>query len=278
LFEYDVSISPVAGTAMRRVRRRIFQLAEQTSDWAKAGLRGIVAHDHSSKLIAAKKLPQPITVVVPFYDEHEDPGKGGKEYTLNIKYNQDIETQSLLKYVHIKLPCFVLNLIHLSTSHLVGQPQYRGYDPLPVISALNIILAAHPSRAGADGGVMVGRNKFFFPSPSAPPVSLGGGLEAWKGFYSSVRVAHKQLMVNVNVCTTAFYTPGNLAEAMISFLNASHGARISAFVKGVRVKATHLGYRKTVKNIAKATPGQHRFDCAELGGTVTVEEYFKRSS
>jgi len=44
---------------------------------------------------------------------------------------------------------------------------------------------------------MVGRNRFFFPT-AADPFDLGGGLEAWKGFYSSVRPAHKQLMVNVN--------------------------------------------------------------------------------
>lgn len=44
---------------------------------------------------------------------------------------------------------------------------------------------------------MVGRNRFFFPS-SENPVPLGGGLEAQRGFYSSVRPAHRQLMVNVN--------------------------------------------------------------------------------
>lgn len=39
---------------------------------------------------------------------------------------------------------------------------------------------------------MVGRNRFFFRS-AATPASLGGGLEAWRGFYSSVRPAHLQL-------------------------------------------------------------------------------------
>lgn len=67
---------------------------------------------------------------------------------------------------------------------------------MPSISALNIILAAYANRSGG-GGVMVGRNKFFFRS-AQQPMSLGGGLEAWKGFYSSVRPAHNQLMVNVN--------------------------------------------------------------------------------
>lgn len=146
---------------------------------------------------------------------------------------------------------------------------------MPVVSALNLILAAHPNRS-AGGGVMVGRNKFFHPSAAEPPVSLGGGLEAWRGFYSSVRPAHKTLMVNVNICTTAFYTAGNLAEQMQLFVTASFGARANAFAKNVRVQTTHLGYRKTVKGVSKFTARQHKFD-AEGMGMVTVEEYFKRS-
>lgn len=123
---------------------------------------------------------------------------------------------------------------------------------------------------------MVGRNKFFHPSPTEPPVSLGGGLQAWRGFYASVRPAHRQLMVNVNVCTTAFYTPGNLAEKMQEFLNASYNARPNAFARGVRVRTTHLGYRKTVKKVHHALPSQHRFKSEDYG-EVTVEQYFKKS-
>lgn len=146
---------------------------------------------------------------------------------------------------------------------------------MPVVSALNLILTAHPSRV-AGGGVVVGRNKFFHPSPNEPPISLGGGLEAWKGFYSSVRPAHKQLMVNVNACTTAFYTPGNLATRMQEFQNYSFGARPNAFVKGLRVLATHLGYRKSIKKVAHVNARQHKFT-AEGMGEVTVEQYFAKS-
>ncbi|PPQ77920.1 hypothetical protein CVT25_015395 [Psilocybe cyanescens] len=255
LYEYDVAISPVAGTAIKRVKRRIFQLAEQTPDWAAKGLRGSVAHDHSSKLISSKQLPQPLTITVPFYDEDEPgPKAGGKEYTLTIGFIQNIDTSSLVKY-------------------LQGQAQYRDYDIMPVISALNVILAAFPNRSGGKG-VMVGRNRFFFPT-AAQPFSLGGGLEAWKGFYSSVRPAHNQLMVNVNVCTTAFYTPGNLADAMMSFRNSSFGARPAAFVKGVRVRTKHLGYKKTVKKLSNMTAQQYKFRAEEYGREVTVAEYFK---
>jgi hypothetical protein len=100
LCEYDVDIHPKAGTAIRRVKRRIWQLAEQTSDWHRAGMRGIVAHDHAAKLIAARRLPQPLVIKVPFYDEEQDGPKKdgtGKEYTLTIKFIQELETQSLIR-------------------------------------------------------------------------------------------------------------------------------------------------------------------------------------
>jgi eukaryotic translation initiation factor 2C len=97
LYEYDISISPQQGVSSRRVKRRIFQLAENTKDWASNGLKGRVAHDSSAKLIAANVLPQPLTITVPYFEEDEESGVGQemKEYTLTIKYIQPIETDGL---------------------------------------------------------------------------------------------------------------------------------------------------------------------------------------
>ncbi|KAJ2922390.1 hypothetical protein H1R20_g14704, partial [Candolleomyces eurysporus] len=258
LHEYDVAITPKAKELAKRIKRRIFQLAEATPEWTNKGLKGIVAHDHSAKLIAAKLLPQPLTIEVLYYDENEEPPKkGGKYYTLEINYVQPLDTGNLLNY-------------------LAGQSQYRDYDIMPIVSALNLVLGAHPNRS--DGpGVMVGRNRWFFKAPGEQPTDLGAGLEAWKGFYSSVRPSHNQLMVNVNVCTTAFYIPGNLADAMTNFRNASFGARPAAFVKGVRVQTVHLGYRRTVKTLSNKTARTHRFKVQEYEDReMSVEEYFKR--
>lgn len=102
LYEYDVAITPVAGTAARRVKRRIYQLAEQTTAWKQAGMTGRVAHDSSAKLIAAFMLPQPLTIKVLYYDEEESgPAKDGKdkEYTLTINFIQEIDTSNLLRYL-----------------------------------------------------------------------------------------------------------------------------------------------------------------------------------
>lgn len=157
-------------------------------------------------------------------------------------------------------------------SYLAGDPSYRDFDAIPLISAINIILAQYPSRTG----VNVGRNRFFFPDPSSTK-DLGGGLEALKGYYSSVRPTFRQLMVNVNSCTTAFYKAGNLAEAMRTY----GPGRLAGFVKGLRIQTTHLGFRnrKTIKRISDLSARQQTFICEEYGNaSITVEQYFRRST
>jgi hypothetical protein len=64
--------------------------------------------------------------------------------------------------------------------------------------------------------------------------------------------------------------------AMMQFQQHSFGAQASAFVRGVRVKTTHLGYKKTVKKVHRLNARQHKFDSGDFG-TVTVEQYFKKS-
>lgn len=248
LFEYDIKITPVA--TVRRLKRRIFELLEMDPAWApyKVG----VAHDYSAKLIACRPLPQPLRFEIAYYDDDEEgPRENARTFNLEFTFTQNIDLSSL-------------------TSYLSGDPAYRDIEIGPVLSALNVVLAQHPSR----NGVMVGKNRFFFPQETFP---LGGGLEAWKGFYSSVRPAYKQLMVNVNVATTAFYCEGNLANAMLEFRRATFGARIDSFIRGIRVQTTHLGHRKTVKRSSNQTARTHKFFWEEKNRQVSVEQYFAQS-
>ena len=160
----------------------------------------------------------------------------------------------------------------LLTRYLNGDVEARSYNPLPIISALNLVLSQYASRAG----VVVGRNrnKFFFPNET---FNLGGGLEAWKGYYSSIRPSYKSLMVNLNVATTAFYSEGNLATKVLEWINFSFGARADAFVKGIRVRLTHLGHKKTVNKTARVNARQYKFFFDEANREVTCEEYYKLS-
>jgi eukaryotic translation initiation factor 2C len=144
---------------------------------------------------------------------------------------------------------------------------------LPLISALNLVLQQQP----ADMGVRVGKNRYFFPLSGMPAMDLGLGVEACQGFFTSVRPTYKQLMVNVNVCMTAFYTRGNLAEAIIAFSRSSLGAMPRRFSQGIKVTTTHLGYkmRKPLKRITDKPASQTFFEHDKYG-RISVEQYFKR--
>ncbi|KIN94492.1 hypothetical protein M404DRAFT_381554 [Pisolithus tinctorius Marx 270] len=64
--------------------------------------------------------------------------------------------------------------------------------------------------------------KSFF-TKDAGRVTLGGGLEAWKGFYQSVRPTHNQLLVNVDVTCGVLYQEGRLIDVALALLGQSHG-------------------------------------------------------
>lgn len=83
------------------------------------------------------------------------------------------------------------------------------------------------------------------------------------------------MLSRFTVCTTAFYKPGSLAHAMLEFRNSSFGARVNAFVKGIRVKTIHLGYIKTVKALSNLNARQYKFKHGDKD--VTVEDYFLES-
>jgi hypothetical protein len=136
-------------------------------------------------------------------------------------------------------------------------------------------LQQHP----ANTGVRVGKNRYFFPSSDMDKIELGLGVEAWKGFFTSVRPTFKQLMVNVNVCMTAFYTPGNLADAIMAFKRSSMGAMPRKFSQGIKVTTKHLGYkmRKPLKRITDK-PANKTFFEHDKYGKVSVEQYFKRGT
>ena len=107
LFEYDIAITPRVSASIKRVKRRIFQLAEATDDWTKHSLKGKVAHDFASKLVAVSKLPDPLVIKIIFSDEGEYPKEKDKDkkkqkqkvYTLTFKFVKDLDTSNLFEYV-----------------------------------------------------------------------------------------------------------------------------------------------------------------------------------
>ncbi|GBE85375.1 Piwi-domain-containing protein [Sparassis crispa] len=249
VYDYHVAITPYKVGAGRRAR--IFQILESNPIYA-PHVR-YIAHDSSQRLVSATKLPQPLSIPVPYVEEGQTaPLPNALVFTVEIRLIRELDMRELNAYMD-------------------GQPDHSDDDTGPMISALNLILQQH----AASHGTRVGKNRYFFPSSGLYP--LGPGLEAYRGFFMSVRPTYKQLTVNVNVCMTAFYTPGNLADAMIAF-NGSTGGMPGSFTRGLKVSTRYLGYtrKRTVMGIMSTTARQMRFQCDELNGVVTMEEYFQR--
>ncbi|KAG6897857.1 hypothetical protein C0992_009995 [Termitomyces sp. T32_za158] len=251
IYDYVVDISPK--TDINRIKGRIFELLEQSP--AVTPHLPYIAHDRSQRLVSAKKLAQPMNIQVPFFESPDkSPKPGAKVYMINIKFERELNPARL-------------------TDFMSGKAESRDYDPLPFVSALNLVLQQNASR----NGVRVGKNRYFFPA-SSQSVNLGTGVEAFQGFYTSVRPSYKQLLVNVNVCMTAFVVPGDLANALMSFSRGSHGAMptLPKSFGRIRVRTKHLGHTRPIKRIGTTSARNTKFNCDELGGVVSVERYFEK--
>ncbi|CDO74313.1 hypothetical protein BN946_scf184800.g2 [Trametes cinnabarina] len=251
IYEYEIEITPQAQAKGDR-RPRILELVEQSAVFSPFVQH--IAHDRSQRLVSAKELPQPLEVNVRYLEVDQNDDPNALTFTVEVKFKRELRTSAL-------------------NSYMEGSPENRDFDTQPYLSAMNLILQSFASKRG----FRVGGNKFFFPS-SAQRAELSLGVEAYRGFFMSVRPMYKQLMVNVNVCMTAFYTPGNLAEAMLAFKQRTGDGMPREFADRLKVSTKHLGYTKkhTIARVmTNLTARSARFRCEEFGREVTVEEFFK---
>ncbi|KAI0370698.1 Piwi-domain-containing protein [Pilatotrama ljubarskyi] len=250
-YDYEIAISPQAQAKGDR-RARILELVEQSP--ALSEFKQYIAHDRSQRLVSSRQLPQPLSVAVRYLEVDQADDPNALTFTVDIKFQRELHMTTLNEYMD-------------------GKPDHRDIDTQPFLSALNLVMQSYASKRG----VRVGGNKYFFPT-SAEQHRLSLGVEAHRGFFMSIRPMYKQLMVNINVCMTAFYTPGNLAEAMIAFQQQTGSGMPQTFADRLKVTTRHLGYTKksTIARIMTSmTARSYRFDCEEFKRKVSVEEYFK---
>ncbi|KAF2110582.1 Piwi domain-containing protein [Lophiotrema nucula] len=177
---------------------------------------------------------------------------------------------------------------------------------LETIQALNIILTQGPSTDRQTA--TVGQNRFypFGSHPQTTSSELGGGLQALRGYFSSVRTSVNRILVNINVATGAFYKPGPLLSLLKDFTGGGpppreerHWRQMSNFVKKLSFETNYIpdtdanGKPKKGKNgqtLTKRkvhviteipfnkTSQNVRFDWTGPNGqtkNVSIEEYFR---
>jgi hypothetical protein len=140
--------------------------------------------------------------------------------TFRIKYEATFSLQHMIDYLR---------------SNSAGA-HYAGRND--VIQLLNIIMCKRPQ--GHEYVQKVGQNKFypFGIHPATQRFQLGGGLEAHRGYFSSVRPTNYRLLVNLNVTSGAFYKPTWLPDLLAESRIGSKGDQ-EGFIRLLKVKAVY---------------------------------------
>ncbi|KAM7305819.1 hypothetical protein ISCGN_015715 [Ixodes scapularis] len=152
--------------------------------------------------------------------------------------------------------------------------------PQAVVQAFDIVLRYGPSTVHA----MVGRSVF---TPPRNYGGIGGGLELWHGYQTSVRPAQWKPLLNVNTVATAFFEGGPLLELVSKVLGDRKGnldlnqsrklndiqfVKLNKKLRKLKVKVTHLPYPRkyVIERVTRATANEIEFG----DPPTTVAAYF----
>ncbi|OQV17169.1 Protein argonaute-2 [Hypsibius exemplaris] len=152
--------------------------------------------------------------------------------------------------------------------------------PIEVFQCINTVFR---EAALATGNKIAAGRSFFWRDNSA--MSLGGGREAWPGFYSSARPCQWKITLNLDVANTAFYEKQHVLDFLCKVLNTRqcptqlNDTQRRLFEKELRtlkVEVKHSGglRRVRVAAVSKNSAKTQKFE--QDGKQITVADYFKK--
>ncbi|KAI1488764.1 ribonuclease H-like domain-containing protein [Biscogniauxia mediterranea] len=219
LQRYDVSVKPEAvGKKLVQIIRLLLQTPELLP------YKADLVTDFKSTLISRQKLEDQTIDVTYRGDDEDEPSARAQQYKVKLQFTNVLSVSQLTDY---------LNSTDASA---------RYDDKLPMIQALNVFLN-HYAKSSKNVAT-IGASKTFSLDDSPETYNLTNCLVAVRGFFSSVRAATARVLVNVNVSHSAFYQEGPLDQFILGHSSQRNPFRLQKFLKGVKVKRTHLKERK----------------------------------
>lgn len=224
LTRYNVEVSP---EAKGKKLARIFQLFLALPEFS--GER--IATEWKSFIVSPRKLniPDGFQVQIPYVADGEDePLDRATVYSVRLVTPLSFSVSNLVSYLG-------------SVNPSPDDPQKA-----ETVQVLNAVFGHHPKSQG--GVVSIGQNRHYSIDHTQANVhnikSLGGGLEALRGFFQSVRPATGGLLLNVNVTMGVFLEPGPL-NALFPKLGTGNKITLNKKMKLVRVKVIHLPEKRS---------------------------------
>ncbi|KAL1653795.1 hypothetical protein SLS61_003580 [Didymella pomorum] len=242
LYRYAVSFQP-DNEIPKAKKHRLVEMLLQTPPF-----KGLpVASDWAQILVSPKKIPiagKVAEYTLEWYPaDGEPPSAPSPDDTDKAKAARKRNTHRAL----------VNELGTVSLKELmdeVSKPTSNYPLKLETIQALNVLMTYGPSSESKIA--TAGGNKFypFGTHPQMEYANLGGGLQALRGYFTSVRTSVSRLLVNVNVATGAFYKSGPLLDVMGEFSNGPptndfQYRKLAAFVRLLKFETNYLPDGKT---------------------------------
>jgi eukaryotic translation initiation factor 2C len=290
LYRYSVAFSD--NDLSKPKKKRLIEMLLQLPAFAKMN----IASDWAQILVSPEKVPlegtRPQFTLEWYPRDGDPPAPASDNDTPKQKENRKKNTVQIM----------VEELGTVSLKDLVqdlAQPTSNYPLKLETIQALNVLMAHGPS---SDANITTAGGNKFYPFGNHPQLQiadLGTGLQALRGYFSSVRTSVNRILVNVNVATGAFYKSGPLLSVMREVsggppANDYQYRRLAAFVRKLRIETNYLPDRSSkvkgkgatkrkVHVIADLSPfGKNatnvKFTKTETDGRVTtptIQEHFK---
>jgi hypothetical protein len=220
LTRYNVEVNPLPpGRKLRRVLQLLFERPEFAG----------VATDFKTLIISPRPLDIPNgfqTTIIYRAEGEDDPSPNATTFAVRVVAPSSIPVSELLKYLSATNP----------------SPAFPGKDEL--LSALNALLAFYP--VAHDDISNVGPKHFSVVGdrPSSHNIrDIGGGIEALRGYFQSVRPATGGLL-NVNVTHGIFLRPEPL-DKLFPLLGTGSKQTLQKKLRLVRVRVTHIAPKKS---------------------------------
>ncbi|KAL8420370.1 hypothetical protein RB594_003238 [Gaeumannomyces avenae] len=246
LYKYGLSIDPPE-SGYRTVR--IIQLLLEDEELQR--FKGSIVSDFKTFLVSHNNILADdggdLTVLKEFgvrfrHEDQDAPADNAQKYRVVVKLQRVLSVATLRKYL---------------TSEV---PEVRYGDKEEMLQALNIFLNHYVKvKAGGPNVKTTGSNRTFVLGNKEERLDLTAGLEAVRGFFSSVRPATGRMLINVNVTHACFYQGAPLTTIIHAF-DPSHGRTsplaLSQFLSKLKVKLMHLDGRiKTIQGVATSNDG-----------------------
>ncbi|KAG0027885.1 Eukaryotic translation initiation factor 2C [Podila clonocystis] len=254
IHHYDVMVTPEVPPAVnRRVYRHFFTLYGSE-------LRGATpVYDGRKNLFSYVDLGFPQrTFELTLPQEGGRPGGRANNFKVKIAKAATINPAELHQF---------LESTHSMTNNI-----------LTAIQALDVLIHHEPSMLYRAFG-----RSFFRPEGCKP---LGGILDVWRGWFTSVRPAPDKMMINVDITATAFYQPLPVIQMAIKILRLrtpgdlhqvapNDWRKAEKRLKGLRVKLLHATHREgTIQGLTATSAIDTKFsmEVTQPGGAVATRE------